>query len=144
MIFKCLIFLGIGVGGAEGVDSADGVEGLLEGDWGGKNLSGWASNVLGGKGLDWGSDDLFVGEWSGNSLDSDWSGNSLDSDWSGTGNNSLVDTTGNNGVDFFTDWLDFLGDATEWSDDFTDLLENWLDNGVTENVGFIFGGRFLD
>jgi len=86
---------------------------------------------------------LISGEDGASGLDGaeglDWSGEGLN--WGGDG--TLGDTTGDNGVDLFTDWLDLLLDATEWSDDLTDLLDDWLGDRVTENVSLILGGGLL-
>ena len=69
------------------------------------------------------------GSWGGNLLNVGGWGSLL-----GVGTN----VAGDDGVDLFLDWKDFLGDATEWGDDFTDFLDDWLGDSVFENVGFIF------
>ena len=45
-----------------------------------------------------------------------------------------VVSSGNDGLDFFMDWLDFLDNLSGWGDDFADLLDDGLGDGVLQNV----------
>ena len=50
---------------------------------------------------------------------------------------------GNDGEDLFLDWLDLLDDLSGWGDDFADLLDDGLGDGVLENVGLILRAGLL-
>jgi len=45
--------------------------------------------------------------------------------------------TSDDGLDLFLDWLNLLGDLSEWRDDFSDLLDDWLGDGVLEEMWLV-------
>ena len=46
--------------------------------------------------------------------------------------------------DLFLDWLDLLDDLSGWGDDFADLLDDGLGDGVLEHMGLVLGVGLLD